>query len=105
MIVGDWVTFKAGRTVQLDIACGEKPGGAVGGLLCIEEEGAAYDRMPDGRPKWPIFTTVPLSERQKQTFEKVGYGIGINPPRFNYRPKVDAREVLKKTDVGVDVNI
>ena len=49
--------------------------------------------------------TVPLSERQKQTFEKVGYGIGINPPRFNYRPKVDAREVLKKTDVGVDVNI
>lgn len=105
MIVGDWVTFKAGRTVQLDIACGEKPGGAVGGLLCIEEEGAAYDRMPDGRPKWPIFTTVPLSERQKQTFEKVGYGIGINPPRFNYRPKVDAREVLKKTDVGVDVSI
>ncbi len=111
MIAGDWIDFKKNKSVRIDLICGEKPGGLIGGLLLIEEEGAKYEKRADGSPKYPIFTTIPLSLRQVLEFKREkAFEIGTNPPRFNYRErrkggKSPAREQEGKDDVLVDVSI
>ncbi len=104
MIAGDWIDFAPGKGVAIDIVCGEKPGGQIGGLLCIEEQGAEYEKCADGRPVWPLFTTLPMSARKKLELEQSqGYRIGTNGPRFNYKPRANARAQVSRDDVPVVV--
>ncbi len=103
MIVGDWVDFEPGKEMRFDIVCGEQPGGKIGGLLCIEEQGRTYDRMPDGRPKWPIFASRPLAITDRITLENAAYGIGVDGPRFN----TDGHQTayVEKDDVAVAIDL
>lgn len=103
MMAGDWIDFTAGKPVRIDIAFGEKPGGALGGLLCIEEAGAVYDKTPEGRPKWPVFASRPLAITEKMKLEEAAYGIGVDSPRFNAKPSGSSD--YTKGDVEVEVTL
>jgi hypothetical protein len=59
---GDWITLKAGQAVRLDLGLGERPGGFVGYVLLVEEQGVSYRKANDGRPILPLFATVPFSQ-------------------------------------------
>lgn len=65
LVYGDWVKMKAGDVIDLDLAIGERPGGKVGFVLMIEEQGVDYRKASDGRPILPLFTTGPVSEEEK----------------------------------------
>lgn len=70
---GDWVELKAGQQIKLDIAVGETPGGQVGFLLQLEEEGVKYEMVSDGNPVLPLFTTAPISKKEeKELIEQYG---------------------------------
>lgn len=103
MVFGDWVEFKAGQKYKMDLAVGEGPGGACGGLLLIEKEGANYEMVND-RKKYPIFASRPLSVKEKDELGKYKWPIGIDSPQFNGRGKAAKAEVVKE-DVSVEVDI
>ncbi|MEK7954378.1 hypothetical protein [Luteolibacter soli] len=65
LVTGDWVKFKKGEKVELDIAIGERPGGKVGFVLMVEEKGGTYRTMSNGAKILPLFTTEPISEKTK----------------------------------------
>lgn len=65
LVYGDWIPLKAGQTIDLDIAIGERPGGKVGFILHIEEKGVEYRTDSNGRPILPLFATAPFSEEEK----------------------------------------
>ena len=55
LVYGDWIELSPDRPRELDLLVGEHPGGLVGGVLMIEEEGATYERAANGRPILPLF--------------------------------------------------
>lgn len=65
LVYGDWVKLRAGDTVEIDLAIGERPGGKVGFVLHIEEKGVNYRKASDGRPILPLFATSPISADEK----------------------------------------
>ncbi|MFZ4777344.1 MAG: hypothetical protein ACOYM3_18405, partial [Terrimicrobiaceae bacterium] len=66
MRAGDWITWKAGQVVDLDVMIGERAGGVFCAFLLIEKRGETYEQV-DGSPVLPVFqlapfqTPVPLS--------------------------------------------
>ncbi len=81
---GKWV--KLDKDVRLDIIIGERPGGLVGGVLCIEKQGEKYDTHEDGAPILPLFTTKVLDREDKERIKQ------FEESRFPY-------PVAKKTPV------
>jgi hypothetical protein len=65
LVYGDWVKLREGESIDIDLAIGERPGGRVGFVLMIEEQGVDYRKAADGRPILPLFTTAPLSAEEK----------------------------------------
>ncbi|HEY1120168.1 MAG TPA: hypothetical protein VGE67_01150 [Haloferula sp.] len=65
LVTGDWVKFKKGEKVELDIAIGERPGGKVGFVLMVEDKEGKYRTMANGAKILPLFTTEPISEQTK----------------------------------------
>lgn len=65
LVYGDWVKLREGESIEFDLAIGERPGGRVGFVLMIEEQGVDYRKAADGRPILPLFTTAPLSTEEK----------------------------------------
>ena len=67
---GDWLDLRAGETVEITIAVGERPGGSVGFVLEIEEKGRNYRTDPNGRTILPLFTTRPFAAEERAEIEK-----------------------------------
>jgi hypothetical protein len=65
LVYGDWVKLREGELIDFDLAIGERPGGRVGFMLMVEEQGVDYRKAADGRPILPLFTTAPLSSEEK----------------------------------------
>ncbi|MBO6067110.1 MAG: hypothetical protein J6P80_03015 [Kiritimatiellae bacterium] len=113
MAPSDWWEVKPGQKLKIEIACSEVPGGACGGLLCIEKEGDKYE-MNAGQPVFPIFSTRKLSFTETERFEKAKpsyggftYKIGTEKvPLFNSRkPTKESKAREKKNQVEVEVDI
>lgn len=100
----DWFTIDSRKASRIDFLVGECPGGYVGGLVLIEEEGVEYEKNPDGTVILPIFATRPLSNTAKLTLaEDTRYRMATDSPRFNAKPKQVTE--CTKGDVEVDVSI
>jgi hypothetical protein len=70
LVIGDWVKFRRGEKVELDIAIGERPGGKVGFVLMVEEKDAQYRTMSNGAKVLPLFTTETISDKTRQRVTK-----------------------------------
>lgn len=105
LVYGDWFEAEPGKPLKYDLVIGERPGGMIGGILLIEQEGATYEKDPSGRPVLPIFATRPLSIREKMTLEAYSkFRIGTDSPRFNAAPKRSSA-ALTAGDVAVEVTL
>ena len=103
MAPGDWFSVDGKHPVSLELLVGERPGGMVGGLLLIEQEGVEYAKNADGTRILPIFASRPLSPARRDALESdVVYRMSADSPRFNAKP-VKVAEF--KGDVTVDVSI
>lgn len=111
----DWWEVKPGQKLKVEIVCSEVPGGACGGLLCIEKEGEKYE-MNAGQPVFPIFSSRKLSYSETERYEKAKpsyggftYKIGTDKvPLFNSRKtggKAGGKSGRKKKQVEVEVDI
>lgn len=103
MAPSDWFTVDAKRPQTLELFVGERPGGMVGGVLLIEQEGVDYAKAADGTSILPVFAVRPLAETTKLELAESAYPMSTDSPRFNARPKNVAS--VTKEDVVVDVNI
>jgi hypothetical protein len=65
LVYGDWVKMKAGEVIDFDLAIGERPGGKVGFVLMVQEQGVDYRKASDGRPILPLFMTAPVSDEER----------------------------------------
>ena len=70
LVMGDWVRFRRGEKVELDIAIGERPGGKVGFVLMVEEKGVKYRNMSNGAKVLPLFTTETISDKTRERVQK-----------------------------------
>jgi hypothetical protein len=66
LVFGDWIDLKAGEVVDISIGIGERPGGKVGFVLQVEQEGVTYERDAKGRKVLPLFTTAAFSAEQRE---------------------------------------
>lgn len=103
MAPSDWFVADPKRPLALELFVGERPGGMVGGVLLIEQEGVDYAKAADGTRILPVFATRPLSETTKLELAEASYPMSVDSPRFNAKPRNVAS--LTKGDVAVDVNI
>jgi hypothetical protein len=55
LIAGDWMTFRPGQIIDLDILVGERPGGLFNAFLLVEKKGETYEKDAQGHPILPIF--------------------------------------------------
>ena len=102
MTPGDWFAVSAREPVTVELLVGERPGGQVGGLLLIEEEGVEYAVAEDGTRVLPVFCSRPLSISRQLELERCSYRMSVDAPRFNV-PRRTAE--VTKDDVSVEVNI
>lgn len=65
LVYGDWVTLPDDQPTRIDILVGEHPGGRVGGVLLLQQEGVNYPVEANGRPILPIFTMLPLNAKER----------------------------------------
>jgi len=56
--VGDWITLEPGVPQEMELICGEVPGGGFVAMLAVEVEGVEYPKGPQGNPILPMFTTT-----------------------------------------------
>jgi len=70
LVYGDWLNLREGQEIEVQIALGERPGGHVGFLLHIEEEGVSYRKDGSGRPILPLFTTTPFAPEERERLTK-----------------------------------
>ncbi len=56
--VGDWIELKAGEPVEMEVLCGERPGGHFDMMLCVEVDGEEYERNSQQGPILPMFKTA-----------------------------------------------
>ena len=103
MVPGDWFSVKKGQTLKLQMCFGERPGGRVGGLLCLEKEGAEIQKQANGKKRIPIFCSRPMSFKEKERYSKIRYFDCQDSVRFNSKPKNS--KAITKGDVSVDVSI
>lgn len=100
---GDWFAVDPGRPRALELFVGERPGGMVGGVLLIEQEGVDYAQAADGTTVLPVFAVRPLAETVKLDLAEAAYPMSVDSPRFNAKPRNVA--AATQGDVVVDVNI
>ena len=113
LMPSDWWEARPGTKIKIEIAISEVPGGACGGLLCIEKEGETYE-MYKGQPAFPIFATRKLALKDIERFEKYGtentnFKIGTEKvPLFNSRKtgkSSGGKKKVNKKQVDVEVDI
>ncbi|MGN0855104.1 MAG: hypothetical protein ACI4R9_06260 [Kiritimatiellia bacterium] len=103
MAPSDWFTVDAKHPVEMELFVGERPGGLVGGVLLIEQEGVEYAKAADGTMILPVFASRPLAETTKLDLAEASYPMSGDSPRFNARPR--GVTAVQPGDVDVTVNI
>ena len=105
MQIGDWVKFSKGKEYFIEVMCGERPGGEIGGVLLIQQQGKQYENSHN-HPVLPVFASRPLSIKEKERIRNFAYKMSDDSPRFNSRKASKAeKEQLIKGDVDVTVDI
>lgn len=61
---GDWINFRAGRTVDLEILIGERGGGDFNAFLFIHKENEEIEMDERGRPIHNLFQTMPSDQHK-----------------------------------------
>ena len=59
LVYGNWLELNGLEPHRIDMVIGENPGGWLGGLLLLEQEGRPYAMDEKGRPVLPLFTVQP----------------------------------------------
>ena len=113
LMPSDWWEAKPGQKIKIEIGISEVPGGACGGLLCIEKQGETYE-MYKGQPVFPIFSTRKIGLKEIERFEKYfsenpNFKIGTEKvPLFNSRKtgkSSGGKKKANKKQVDVEVDI
>ena len=84
-VVGDWITLEPGVPLDMEVVCGEVPGGHFDMMLVIEEEGVEYEKNKQNGPILPMFKTVePNHDLRDQIYETLiaGESAITNGPVF-----------------------
>ncbi len=99
---GDWVELRPLNPRRIDIIVGENPGGYVGGLLMVQEEGRDYAKDAKGRPILPIFTVQPLTPDDLQAMKAVpGWTFAEHTPVMGVRQDRLASKAADTNDVKI----
>ena len=108
MCPGDWFTIDPKHPADLLFLVGECPGGMIGGLLLVQEDGVEYPKNADGTMKLPLFCSRPLSTKERMKYNESADSKWFsvdNSPRFNAKAKGESSKAITKDDVSVDVSI
>ncbi|HCG20814.1 MAG TPA: hypothetical protein DER26_07465 [Verrucomicrobia bacterium] len=112
MAPSDWFELQPNKPVKIEFMIGEHPGGAVGGLVLIEEYGKTYPKNADGTIAYPIFTMRPLPSSTRfnleddPVFRNSHHLMNVDSPRFNAGPKKEEKPAgVSADDITVDVSI
>ncbi|WP_168432970.1 SHD1 domain-containing protein [Pontiella sulfatireligans] len=84
-VVGDWITLEPGVPLDMEVVCGEVPGGHFDMMLVVQEDGVDYEKNFQNGPVLPMFkTTQPNHDLQDQIFETLveGEASATNGPVF-----------------------
>lgn len=102
---GDWVKLDSKKVRQIDILCGENPGGLVGGILLIEEQGIKYQKTAAGQPILPPFVSGRLSyaERKRLSDSKFPFETSQIPMMNTQGQKDYSLSTIDKDDLSVDI--
>lgn len=105
LVYGDWIDLSPGKPHRIDILVGEHPGGKVGGVLMVQQEGRHYERTATGRPVLPVFTVQMLTPDERRSINSDPAWLFENPaPVFGgARPRLLSRPRTSPDDVKVDV--
>ncbi|MDZ8117177.1 hypothetical protein [Pontiella agarivorans] len=57
-VIGDWITLEPGVPLDMEVICGEVPGGHFDMMLVVEEEGVDYELNSQQGPILPMFKTA-----------------------------------------------
>ncbi len=85
---GKWLNLNEGEVIDITLAIGERPGGKVGFILEVEQEGVNYRTAEDGRKILPLFTTHAFSEDEMNDIKQKFSGYEIeweNVPVFGMK--------------------
>lgn len=113
LMPSDWWEAKPGQKIKIEIGISEVPGGACGGILCIEKQGETYE-MYKGQPVFPIFSSRKLGLKEIERFENYfkenpNFKIGTDKvPLFNPRKtgkSSGGKKKANKKQVDVEVDI
>lgn len=86
LVYGDWVELPPLKPMRIDIVIGENPGGWMGGLLLVEQEGRTYQRDAAGRAILPLFALQPLTETEQASLRQFpGFAIEEQTPIMGIR--------------------
>ena len=114
LMPSDWWEANPGQKIKIEIGISEVPGGACGGILCIEKQDETYE-MYKGQPVFPIFSTRKIGLKEIERFENYfkenpNFKIGTDKvPLFNPRKsgkssgKSKKKANKKQVDVEVDI--
>jgi hypothetical protein len=103
LVYGDWVTLKALAPHRIDIIIGEDPGGKVGGLLLLQQEGGNYARESSGRPVLPVFAAQPLTPDDRAALTRVsGWKVETDHvPIMGFRHEMHASKKPDPDEVSI----
>ena len=68
--VGDWFELEPGVPVEMEVLCGELPGGQFCAYLLVEDAAEDYAENKEGMPILPVFKTAEIPDRVK---DKIKY--------------------------------
>lgn len=86
LVYGDWIELLPLRPTRIDIVIGENPGGWMGGVLLVEQEGRNYHTDASGRNVLPLFALQPLMEQEEASLRQFpGFSIEERTPVMGIR--------------------
>ena len=106
LVYGDWVELLPLKPTRIDIVIGENPGGWMGGLLLVEQEGRTYRRDAAGRAVLPLFALQPLTETEQASLRQFpGFAIEERTPIMGIRSDMAFLEKAKASNDEVKVTV
>jgi hypothetical protein len=73
-VVGDWITLKKGKPLDMEVIIGEVPGGTFCSMLTVEVQGEGYELNREQAPILPMFKTAePSRDLKDRIYESLTY--------------------------------
>ena len=106
LVYGDWVELMPLKPARIDIVIGENPGGWMGGMLLVEQEGRTYQRDTSGRAILPLFALQPLMEEEQAALRQFpGFAIEERTPVMGIRSDMAFLQKAKASNDEVKVTV